>query len=391
MNPHSYYELFAGGGMVRAGLGPEWSCLFANDHDVKKAATYRANWGEGAELHVAGIETVTPRDLPGRPGMVWGSFPCQDLSLAGVGAGLDGARSGTFYKLWELVAGLADEGRPPKLVVIENVCGALTSHEGRDFAAICEAFASNGYRYGALVIDAALFVPQSRPRLFIVGVQGDVAIPERLHAAGPSMPYQPAGLQRALAKVSDKAQQAALWWNLPVPPKRPVDLADVIEDRPAGVSWHAAAETDRLLAMMQPTHRAKIAAAQASGRRMVGGLYKRTRKDPLTRAKQQRAEVRFDAVAGCLRTPSGGSSRQTVIVVEGDKIRTRLLAPREAAALMGLAADYKLPAVYNEAYHLAGDGVVVPVVRHLAQHLFEPILDAAQALQSPTFITSSRP
>ena len=41
----SYYEFFAGGGMARAGLGPEWSCLFANDVDVKKGATYKANWG----------------------------------------------------------------------------------------------------------------------------------------------------------------------------------------------------------------------------------------------------------------------------------------------------------------------------------------------------------
>jgi len=40
---------------------------------------------------------------------------------------------------------------------------------------------------------------------------------------------------------------------------------------------------------------------------------------------------------------------------------------------MGLPESYRLPEKYNEAYHLTGDGVVVPVVRHLAQHIFEPI------------------
>jgi DNA (cytosine-5)-methyltransferase 1 len=84
--------------------------------------------------------------------------------------------------------------------------------------------------------------------------------------------------------------------------------------------------------------------------------------------------VRFDDISGCLRTPAGGSSRQTLIVVEDGKVRSRLLSSREAARLMGLPDTYKLPQNYNEAYHLAGDGVVVPVVRHLAAHLLEPLL-----------------
>jgi DNA (cytosine-5)-methyltransferase 1 len=91
--------------------------------------------------------------------------------------------------------------------------------------------------------------------------------------------------------------------------------------------------------------------------------------------KMQRAEVRFDEIAGCLRTPAGGSSRQIILVVDGSKVRSRLLSGREAARLMGLDDDYKLPARYNDAYHVAGDGVVVPVVSHLASALVEPILD----------------
>jgi DNA (cytosine-5)-methyltransferase 1 len=109
---------------------------------------------------------------------------------------------------------------------------------------------------------------------------------------------------------------------------------------------------------------------------MVGGVYRRTRHDAFGR-KVQRAEVRFDDIAGCLRTPAGGSSRQTIIVVEGPEVRTRLISPRETARLMGLHERYKLPDNYNEAYHLTGDGLAVPVVRHLSHHIFSPILALA--------------
>ncbi|GAB3116847.1 hypothetical protein GCM10027256_03030 [Novispirillum itersonii subsp. nipponicum] len=123
---------------------------------------------------------------------------------------------------------------------------------------------------------------------------------------------------------------------------------------------------------MNPLHLGKVEAAKKAGRRVVGGVYKRTRIE--NGVKMQRAEVRFDELAGCLRTPGGGSSRQSIILVEGARVRSRLLSPREAARLMGLPDTYLLPSKYNEAYHLAGDGVAVPVVRWLAAQLFEPIL-----------------
>jgi site-specific DNA-cytosine methylase len=91
-------------------------------------------------------------------------------------------------------------------------------------------------------------------------------------------------------------------------------------------------------------------------------------------ASIQRAEVRFDNVAGCLRTPGGGSSRQLLIFVSGNNIKSRLLSPRETARLMGLPDTYRLPENNYDAYHLTGDGVAVPVVRFLASELFEKIL-----------------
>jgi DNA (cytosine-5)-methyltransferase 1 len=373
-----FYEFFAGGGMARAGLGPDWTCLFANDFDLKKGDTYRLNWGVGKpkvcpELKVCDVREVKAADLPDIPDLIWGSFPCQDLSLAGGGAGLKGERSGTFYPFWGVIDDLISDGRAPKVIALENVLGTLTSHGGRDFAAICQTFADAGYRYGALVINAALFVPQSRPRLFVIGVRDDVAVPGDLIAPGPLDPFHSPALCRALDRISASARKRALWWYVPVPARRNVGFADLIEEDPTSVRWHSASETKQLLAKMSPLNLVKLEQAKRTGRRVVGCVYKRTRLDE-NGVKVQRAEARFDDVAGCLRTPAGGSSRQLILVVEGQKVRSRLISARETARLMGLDDDYDLPPNYNEAYHLTGDGVAVDVVRHLAENLLEPLL-----------------
>jgi DNA (cytosine-5)-methyltransferase 1 len=189
----TFYEFFAGGGMVRAGLGDNWECLFANDNDVKKAASYAANWGS-VHFKLGDVGALTNADLPGRASLAWASFPCQDLSLAGDYVGLRGKRSGTFWPFWRLVRALADEGRAASLIVLENVCGALTSHDGKDFVAIGEALAGAGYRFSTLVMDAARFVPQSRPRIFVVGVYGGLVVPDRLTMTQAGSPWHPASL-----------------------------------------------------------------------------------------------------------------------------------------------------------------------------------------------------
>lgn len=373
----SFYEFFAGGGMVRAGLvnagpGTSWDCLFANDIDAKKAASYQANWGSDA-FRLGDVNALYAADLPGEPDLVWGSFPCQDLSLAGAGAGLQGQRSGAFYPFWRLITDLQAEGRAPKLVAIENVCGAITSRQGQDFQAICQIFAEAGYRFGALVINADQFVPQSRPRLFVIGVREDLAIDADLIAAGPTGPFHTPALKSAIARLPEAVKAKAIWWAAPTPPTRSSRLLDLIEESPNSVGWHAPEQTQRLIDLMSPANRAKLDHAKAADRRMVGCVYRRTRMDA-DGVRQQRAEIRFDDLAGCLRTPAGGSSRQTIMVVEGDFVRSRLLSARETARLMGLSDSYQLPEGYNDAYHLTGDGVAVPVVRHLAEFLFEPIL-----------------
>lgn len=267
---------------------------------------------------------------------------------------------------------LEEAGRAPRLIVLENVYGALTSHGGADFSSIASALVSIGYRLGALIMDARAFLPHSRARLFIIGVRSREKVPMWVRGDGSHTVWHPSAVCQAYRKLPKKAQSRWVWWSPPLPPERTQTFADLIEDDPKGVTWHTSTETDYIISLMSPLNRQKLCQVveltRSSGERVVGGVYRRTREG------RQRAEVRFDNVAGCLRTPAGGSSRQTIMLVEAGKVRSRLLSPREGARLMGLPDSYKLPSNYNQAYHLVGDGVVVPVVRHIAREILEPLL-----------------
>ena len=366
--PFSLYEFFAGGGL--AGLGLEgFRTIFANDVDAAKAASWRANHADPAILKLADIWDLTPDDLPGRADLAWASSPCQDVSLAGARGGLDARRSGAFWGFWRLMAGLADQGRAPGLIVIENVMGLLTSNHGRDFAAVCRALHDGGYVFGAVEADAALWLPQSRPRLFIIAARRPVE-----SAGEGAEPFHSGRIRAAHDALPDDLKAAWVWWRLSVPPRRNTDLAAVLQPDDA-VDWLDEERAAALLDLLSPLHRARLDAAVATGERRVGAAYRRVRVE--NDQKVQRLEIRFDGLAGCLRTPAGGSSRQFVVICDKGRARVRRLTGREAARLMGLPDSYVLPASEVAALKLMGDAVAVPVVRALADQILRPLLDGA--------------
>lgn len=344
--------------MARLGLGEAWACLYANDFDPVKAATYRANHADAADhFHQGDVWAVQPADLPGRADLAWASSPCQDFSLAGARAGLTGGRSSAFFGFWRLVEALSAQGRAPRAIVIENVVGLLTSHGGKDFEALCAALAGQDYRFGALEIDAAAFTPQSRPRVFVIATR------EAAAARTGRCVFHSRAVVEAHDRLPAALKASWVWWDLPAPPARNTDLSSLLEDDDA-VTWRPEADTARLLAQMTPLHRARL---DGPGR-TVGAVYRRTR------AGTPQAEVRTDGLAGCLRTARGGSSRQTIVVSRDGVVRSRLLTPREGARLMGLPDSYVLPTGSTAAFHVIGDGVAVPVVRWLSAQLLEPLL-----------------
>jgi DNA (cytosine-5)-methyltransferase 1 len=358
-----FYEFFAGVGLARVGLSPEWEPLWANDFDPKKANTYAANFGSD-DFHLGDVTLASPDDLPGWAHMAWASFPCQDLSLAGWRRGMNGHRSGVFWSFWKLMRDL-QERRPP-LVVLENVVGLLHTP---DFTGLVEALVDLDMRVGAVVMDAVKFLPQSRPRVFVIAVSRELNLDGYIQSDPGESSWLPRSVVRAHSALPDHLKKEWVWWSIPEANQIAHDIDAIMEEQPGGVEWHSEAETQRLLAMMTETNLAKVEAAQATGRRTYGFVYKRTRNG------RQQAEVRFDGISGCLRTPSGGSSRQTVLVVEGQIIRSRLISPREMARLMGAPETFVLPEKYNHAYHAMGDAVVAPVVGWLAKYLLNPLIE----------------
>ncbi|MBB5747346.1 DNA cytosine methyltransferase [Brevundimonas variabilis] len=362
------FEFFAGGGL--AGLGLEgFQVTFANDIDRAKASSWQAN--HAGAFHTGDVRDLTPEDLPGQPDLVWASSPCQDVSLAGTRGGLAARRSGTFWSFWQLMQALDREGRGPRAIVVENVVGLLTSGQGRDFPAICSALVQAGYRVGALEMDAALWLPQSRPRLFMVAFR-DAEAPTGSH---PAPPFHTPRLIAAHDRLPKPVRSAWAWWKVG-PPSRPnLDIGALLEPDDA-VQWLGPSDVGHLLELLAPLHRERLDAAQRSGERRVATGFRRVRTEGGVRV--QRLELRFDGVAGCLRTPSGGSSRQYVLVCDDGRVRARRLTGREAARLMGLPDTYVLPKGETAALRLMGDAVAVPVVRTLTDALLRPALIRAR-------------
>jgi DNA (cytosine-5)-methyltransferase 1 len=379
----TFLEFFAGIGLVRAGLEPSgWRCCYANDIDPKKQSMYQARFGEPNHFHLGDVwktEEVVGR-IKGRPFLATASFPCVDLSLAGHYRGLEGQHSSTFFGFARVLKALGD--RRPRVVMLENVAGFITSRKGEDFAAVAQTLAGLGYRLDAFVLDAEHFVPQSRPRVFLIGVQegcespGATAQPAEDGFMSPRrmrLQMTPALRPPKLVRLMERVELATGWMllDLPPPPVRRLHLADVI-DRDDGQEWWDADEVERHCRMMSDLHRRQVERLLADGALHVGTVYRRVRPGG------QRAEVRFDGVAGCLRTPRGGSAKQIVIVVDQGRLRMRWMSPREYARLQG-AGDFPLVGERIQLLFGFGDAVCVPVVRWIDDHVLTPLYESAGA------------
>ena len=367
----TFLEFFAGGGFARVGLMGMFDCIYANDFDPAKAEVYQNNFGQD---HFDGrnVWDVSASDVP-QADLAWASFPCQDLSLAGDRKGLYAPRSGAFWGFWNVIEEMINSDRGPRTVVLENVVGLISSRRGRDFSILADTVAGYGYRLGAMVIDARWFVPQSRPRLFIVAHKG--RIPGTL-SGGPDARFHPPNLDAAVGKMQPATQMAWTWWKLSVPERRTTSLEDILERTPDSSVWRSDLETQRLISQMTPSHQAKWRLALDEKRWRAGAVYRRIRQEDGERV--QRAEIRYDGLAGCLRTPGGGSSTQFVLVTENGHSQMRPILAREAARLMGVPENYRLPKRQTPALKVLGDGVCVDAVRWLGEHLLKPLSNATQ-------------
>ena len=177
------------------------------------------------------------------------------------------------------------------------------------------------------------------------------------------------------ARLDPQTRLAWTWWKLPCPALRDKDLKDVLERNPPDTIWRSQDDLEKLIAQMAPLHRARYEAARADPEWSAGAVYRRIRVENGVRV--QRAEIRYDGLAGCLRAPGGGSSKQFLVITENGTARMRPLLAQEAARLMGAPDNYRLPMRETPALKVIGEAVSAPAVRWLGAHLLSPLTHSA--------------
>lgn len=370
----SFAEFFAGIGLMRMGLEKAgWQIAFANDIDPTKESIYQTHFDDSENhFHLGDIHQLKGHQIP-TVSLATASFPCTDLSLAGRREGLSGSHSSAF---WGFIKVLRDmgESRLPPIVLLENVEGFLTSNKGEDFKKALIALNDLGYLVDAFIIDAVRFVPQSRVRLFVVGSQ-TAGEPEKVSERQLSF-YQsdlrPQRLADFILRYSGDIK-----WNIremPPLPKSNSRLIDIIEDIPEkSKEWWNEERVQYLLNQTFDRHRVLIEAAKMGNDYTYFTAFRRVREG------RSMAEIRSDGIAGCLRTPKGGSARQILLRVGKGKVSIRLVSPRECARLMG-ADEYAIPdnLNINQALFGFGDAVCVPVVTWIGENYLNPLLREIQ-------------
>lgn len=356
-------EFFAGIGLARMGLeGAGFKVAWANDYEPDKKAMYTAQFKDSDGEHtfaLGDVGQVKAEQLPKDAALAWASSPCTDLSLAGGRAGLAGSESGTFWHFIRLLNELGDER--PEVAVLENVTGLATSHGGDDLEAAIRAFNELGYSVDVLAIDARRFVPQSRPRLFLVGALNPPADePE------PNSELRPDWLQWVYGDASLITHRAKL--AVPPPPLTS-GLGDLVEDLPLDDErWWDPERTEAFFNSLSPMQRERVTEMKRTPGVKYRTAYRRTRNGVAV------WEVRADDISGCLRTARGGSSKQAVVRMGSKRLKVRWMTPREYARLMG-AANYDLSAARtNQALFGFGDAVAVPAVEWLAENYLMPLV-----------------
>ena len=356
-NQKKVAEFFAGIGLMRMGLEKAgWDVAFANDIDEDKRQMYFDHFGASKEFVLGDIHKLDAKKLP-NIALATASFPCTDLSLAGERRGLAGNHSSAFWGFIEVLENMGS--RRPPMVLLENVTGFLSSHDGNDFREALLALNKLGYAVDAFIIDARYFVPQSRQRLFVVGTKTSNVSELNETPKFYESECRPPALADFIMWNADINWQIR---QLPPIPNSKLQLTEILEDlSPNSKMWWSDERAEYLLNQMSPKHRAQADAMIQGNRISYGTVFRRVRNE------KSMAELRVDGIAGCLRTPRGGSGRQILFAAGKGRFAVRLLTPRECARLMG-ADNFAIKVPLNQAFFGFGDAVCVPVVEWIAHN-----------------------
>ena len=356
-------EFFAGVGLVRMALERVGvQVAFANDISPVKQRMYAENF-DGGEFELADIRDLTGNAVP-TVDIATASFPCTDVSLAGGRAGLKGRESGLLGDFLRILDEMGD--RRPQLLLIENVTGFATSDKGRDLVRTLEYLTELGYWCDVQQLDARNFVPQSRPRMFIL-----------CDRAPTSIEFDPlernVSIRPNWAAQLFQEQPGIRSYHVPIPlPSKGASesLEDILEpfgrDDPV---WWDDERKEKFEESLSAINTGRARALRESPAVAHATSYRRTR------GGRAVWEIRGDNISGCLRTTRGGSSKQAVVEGGEGELRVRWMTAREYARLQG-APDFKWGDASDlQAKFALGDAVCVPAVEWLARHHFARLLN----------------
>ena len=298
-------DFFAGIGLVELGLEKAgWSTIYAVDYSDEKRQIYEGNFGQGS-YHLRDIKTVDGEDIP-PVALAHASFPCTDVSVAGGRAGLSGKETSSFWEFVRILEEMKTK-HPSPFILLENVEGMLTSKGGHDLEIALSALCELGYALDILLINDSHFVPQSRARLFIVGnlladhqdiLEQEIVLQQKNTARPPKI-------------TSFIRSHSDLTWHLyslPQLPRRSYNLADIVD---LNEKWWPEDRSSYLYNQMFERHQEKVHEMMDKPFWSYGTVFRRMRMR--NGKKQSTAELRTDGIAGCLRTPKGGSARQILL------------------------------------------------------------------------------
>lgn len=300
-------------------------------------------------VHYRDVARIGPwlKEAHGEVDVIAGGFPCQDISVAGHRAGLDGTRS----KLWWEFHRCLDEQRP-RWCLIENVAGLLTSGKRRDLGAILGSLGDLGYGWAYRVLDAQGFgVPQRRRRVFIVGCLGN-----RASAAEVLLEPESGG------------------GNL-TPRTEPTTITSALTRNGVGAGGRPddnAAQANHLIPFRKSTttHGPTVndEAWEPAGTSNTLDTGNRTRTPHAVLA----FHLTQDPISGTT-TPalSAGNQQGCATLGVHEELGVRRLIPRECERLQGFPDDWTAGQSDNVRYKQLGNAVAVPVVAWIARRMKE--------------------
>lgn len=314
---YSADAFFAGVGGIELGFKQtgEFRIVYANEFDKNACKTYAEN-NPNTPLDNRDIHDVNPDDIPDADIMM-GGFPCQAFSIAGYRKGFEDERGDLFFELLRMI-----NNKHPRVVFIENVKNLVSHDHGNTFKVIREALAENGYYIKWKVLNGKDYgnVPQNRERIYVVGFR-------------------------------NKADYDRFTFP------KPIELTRSIHDI---IDFHGKKDEKYYYREGKQPFYDKLVPAI-------------TNQDSIYQWRRQYVRENKSGVVPTL-TANMGTGGHNVPLILTDSHEIRKLTPKETFNAQGYPANFKLPKIANgQLYKQAGNSVVVPVIRRIAEQITKAI------------------